>query len=84
MQREDEGNEQEGKPLDVLNQRVLQPALAKSVLEHRVPKVARTGEHNSDGQPDLKRVEVEGVNLDLPTAEQVVEHSEDEADRNAV
>jgi hypothetical protein len=58
--------------------------LTKTVLKQAVAEVARAGEDDGDGEPDLERVHVVGVELELPADHEVVHDREHERHRNTV
>ena len=75
---------QERHPLHILKQRVQQRAVPQPVLEEGEPDVARAGEDDRAGEPDLEAVDEEPVHRRAPPEEEVVHEGEGEACRDSV
>lgn len=75
---------QEWDPAEVLSERCEQLPLAEAVLEECETNVARAGEDDGAGEPDLKAVQVEPVDRVRPAEQEVVHHREERRRRKAV
>ena len=78
------GHSQERNPLEVLNHRIEEIAMAEPVLKESIPKVSDAGEYDRTCKEDFEAVQVESVDLWCQTQEEVVENATQDRGRDTI
>ena len=82
--RQESRDVQERNPRQVLEQRGKERAVPEAILEKSVPDVSSTREDDRAREPDLETVQVETVDGELPTEQDIVDDRSSDRSSEAV